>query len=294
MPNHVTNILKITGDEELVKRIRDEISDVDEDGHTCFIDFNKIIPMPDELRIESSTLVDNGIAIIEYRKGNRSAILDMLTWHWVREEGITDPDVLVERLIEKGSANLELGQRALDNIEKYGHKDWYSWAIDAWDTKWNAYSQEDLGEDGISFQTAWSNPLVVMAALSLKYPDAEFNVRYADEDLGQNVGEYTLRGGNIVYEDFPEAGSEEALLMAIDITGYEDIISDQCFDIDPDYSVDDLEDYDKKWIRIAYSKGVLDNYPKCVLDYLIELALEDENYEFAQKVKETTSWYEIE
>ena len=292
MPNHVTNILKISGDEELVKRIRDEISDVDEDGDTRFIDFNKIIPMPESLRITSGSSTDQGIAILRYRAGDPKDILDMLTWTWVRNEGITDPDVLVERLLK--NANLEEAQIALDNLEKYGHKDWYSWAIDAWDTKWNAYSQEDLGEDGISFQTAWSNPLVVMAALSFKYPDAEFNVRYADEDLGQNVGEYTFRGGNIVYEDFPEGGSEEALLMAIDIIGYEDIISDQCFDIDPDYSVDDLEDYDKKWIRIAYRKGILDNYPKCVLDYLIELALEDENYEFAQKVKETTSWYEIE
>lgn len=292
MPNHVTNILKISGDEELVKRIRDEISDVDEDGDTRFIDFNKIIPMPESLRITSGSSTDQGIAILRYRAGDPKDILDMLTWTWVRNEGITDPDVLVERLLK--NANLEEAQIALDNLEKYGHKDWYSWAIDAWDTKWNAYSQEDLGEDGISFQTAWSNPLVVMAALSLKYPDAEFNVKYADEDLGQNVGEYTLRGGNIVYEDFPEGGSEEALIMAIDITGYEDIIADQCFDIDPDYSVDDLEDYDKKWIRIAYRKGILDNYPKCVLDYLIDLALEDENYEFAQKVKETTSWYEIE
>jgi len=292
MPNHVTNILKISGDDELVKRIRDEISDVDEDGHTRFIDFNRIIPMPESLRITSGSYTDQGIAILRYRAGDPKDILDMLTWTWVRNEGITDPDVLVERLLK--NANLEEAQIALDNLEKYGHKDWYSWAIDFWDTKWNAYSQEDLGEDGISFQTAWSNPLVVMSALSLKYPDAEFNVRYADEDLGQNVGEYTLRGGNIVYEDFPEGGSEEALVMAIDIIGYEDIISDQCFDIDPDYSVDDLEDYDKKWIRIAYRKGILDNYPKCVLDYLIELALEDENYEFAQKVKETTSWYEIE
>ena len=295
MPNHVTNILKISGDEELVKRILVEIEGPydEEEDRRSFIDFNKILPMPDSLNITSGSTTDSGIAVLRYRAGDKSKILEMLTWHWVKEEGITDPDALVERLIEKGSANLVEAQAALDNVEKYGVADWYGWANKYWGTKWNAYSQEKF-ENEISFQTAWSTPYPLMVALSLKYPDAEFNVRYADEDLGHNVGEYTLQNGQIIDENDPEGGSEEALLMAIDIIGYEDYISDRCFEIDPEYSVDDLEDYDKKWISIAYRKEILDDYPKCVLDYLIVLALEDENYEFAQKVKETTSWYEIE
>lgn len=228
MPNHITNILKINGDEELVEKIKSEIiGDVDYSNPDKYveempIDFNKIIPMPD------------------------------------------------------------------------GNTDWYSWCIDKWGTKWNAYSQEVGLEGEIIFQTAWSNPYPIIEALSNKYPDAEFNLRYADEDFGQNVGEYSMKDGEVTYEDIPEEGSEEALVLAVEITGWEDYISDRCLEIDPEYSVEDLDDYDKKWISIAYKKDVLDNYPKCVLDYMLELAVEDENYEFAQKIKDTTSWYEPE
>ena len=293
MPNHVTNILTISGDDELVKRIRYEIQGDDEED-ARLIDFNKIIPRPESLNITSGTQTDNGIAVLQYMAGNKERIIEMLGWHWVKEAGITDPDELVKNLIENDRVNFDDAKQALENLANYGHKDWYSWAIDKWGTKWNAYSQE-LNEDGaIKFQTAWSNPYEIIRALSEKYPEARFHIKFADEDLGHNVGEYTMADGLIIFEYIPDEGSEEALLMAIEICGYDDYISDRCFEIDPDYSVDDLEEYDMKWLNIAYSKGILDSYPKCALDYLLNLAVNDENYEFAQKIKETDSWSEVE
>ena len=294
MPNHVTNILKINGDDELVEKIKSEICGDDEDGDSIPIDFEKIVPKPESLDITSGGNTDNGLAVLQYVAGNEKKIIEMLNWPWVKNEGITDPDELVKHLISTKKANLEEAAIALVNIEKYGHKDWYSWCNDKWGTKWNAYSQEVGLEGEIIFQTAWSNPYPIIEALSSKYPDAEFNLRYADEDFGQNVGEYSMKDGEVTYEDIPEEGSEEALILAVEITGWEDYISDRCFEIDPEYSVDDLEEYDKKWISIAYKKDVLGDYPKCVLDYMLNLALDDENYEFAQRVKNTTSWYEPE
>lgn len=66
MPNHVTNILTITGPEELVARIKSEISGVFDDGDPMYIDFNKIVPRPDTLNITSGTTTSNGIAILKY------------------------------------------------------------------------------------------------------------------------------------------------------------------------------------------------------------------------------------
>jgi hypothetical protein len=292
MPNHVTNILIISGDDELIKRIREGIRG-DDDEDVRLIDFNRIIPCPESLNITSGSLVDNGLAVLQHLEGNSKEINKMLSWVWVREKGIDNAEDLVKYMLENKTADIESAKIALENIENYGHKDWYSWAIDKWGTKWNAYTQKMNDDGSITFQTAWSNPYPVIQALSEKYPDARFHLKFADEDLGHNVGEYTMVDGLIIDEYIPDDGSEEALLMAIEICEYDDYISDRCFEIDPDYSVDDLEGYDMKWLNIAYNKGILDRYPKCALDYLLQLSIDDENYEFAQKIKETTSWHEV-
>jgi hypothetical protein len=58
---------------------------------------------------------------------------------------------------------------------------WYSWNVNNWGTKWNAYSQELLEQDNytlkIQFDTAWSPPEPVIARLrdmlEEKYPRGE-------------------------------------------------------------------------------------------------------------------------
>lgn len=52
------------------------------------------------------------------------------------------------------------------NVEKYGHRDWYSWCISNWGTKWDTESYDSPTIDGtdgeftvsVSFDTAWSPP----------------------------------------------------------------------------------------------------------------------------------------
>ncbi len=89
---------------------------------------------------------------------------------------------------------------------------WYSWNIENWGTKWNAYDSE-VTEGRVKFETAWSHPWPVMQALSLKHPDVEFEVKYADEDLGSNLGHYRMKNGEQTGEAF-EPQSPEALEFA--------------------------------------------------------------------------------
>ena len=42
---------------------------------------------------------------------------------------------------------------------------WYDWCCENWRTKWNSYDG-NVTEDGIGFNTAWSQPIHVIAALS--------------------------------------------------------------------------------------------------------------------------------
>ena len=284
MPNHITNILRIEASEELTAQIKSDIKSVDEEGETRHIDFNKILPMPESLNITSGSTTSNGIAILQYRAGDDTAIRGIMGYAWGKE--FDTPEDLIEHMIVKGSANLEEAQKALDNERLYGCRDWYGWSTSNWGTKWNAYSTNDTDVDEVSFETAWSNPYPVIIALSAKYPEAVFHMRFADEDFGHNVGEYSLQNGDVVDENIPEGGSEEALELAADITGYEDYITERLYDIESE-SVDELEEWEKKYISIAYGKENLQEYPKVVLDYMLELSIADENYEFAERIKNT-------
>lgn len=84
---------------------------------------------------------------------------------------------------------------------------------DLWGTKWNAYSQE-IDTEFLKFETAWSHPLNVIVVLSLAFPEETIEVKYADEDLGHNLGHYSILNGEITAHHEFESGSVEALDFA--------------------------------------------------------------------------------
>lgn len=75
---------------------------------------------------------------------------------------------------------------------------WYQWRTEHWGTKWNAYDSSVDAMPGdlarVRFDTAWSHPAPVLRALAERHPDEVILVRYADEDLGNNLGAYALNG----------------------------------------------------------------------------------------------------
>lgn len=79
---------------------------------------------------------------------------------------------------------------------------WYEWQTANWDTKWGAYDFDPDGkyEKEFSFQTAWSQPAPVIEQLSKMFPDVEFDVKYADEDIGNNLGHYKIKNGEKTWE----------------------------------------------------------------------------------------------
>jgi len=265
MPNHVTNLLTISGSEELVAKIRSEISSTHDDGSPRPIDFNKIANLPKELK--NTTSPSRIISQEEYDTQEARIAAGDLT--------DAEKSFGISRGITK--------EMSKEFIEKYGTDNWYNWQVNAWGTKWNAYEQDDKENGVIKFQTAWSTPVNIIRLLSLKYPEAEFNVRFADEDFGHNVGEYTFKNGEEVYEDVPEGGSIEAYMMAADVQNDWDYIVARIEEIDE-------EEFKEKWakmyVRVAYERALFGDYQKFVWDYLQAIAVEEENYELAQKIKE--------
>ena len=66
MPNHMTNRLEINADRETVQKVMNFLKGkTDDDNTPCYIDFNNIIPMPEELLIEKSSSGDLGMKYLE-------------------------------------------------------------------------------------------------------------------------------------------------------------------------------------------------------------------------------------
>jgi hypothetical protein len=273
MPNWIRNNVTFSGNEEVIARMMNEIKGEREEQ---FIDFNKILPIPKELKgTQSPTRI---ISQEEYDKQEERIAKDELTEgerNWGISRGITQ-------------------EMHDDFIKRFGYADWYGWQINNWGTKWNASDCIEFG-DGIEFNTAWSNPFSLLLALSKKYPEVRFDIRYSDEDFGYNVGEYTLQNGEELECNIPKGGTYEAYVMAMDIQ-YGGV--DEYFDCNEEifnelWSEDDeeveLSNYVSQMIDIAYDHDCYPTedceYHELVLERFKEKAKADEKYELVAVIQ---------
>lgn len=270
MPNWVTNNVRIIADETLLAKIREEVKGTPySNGEDRDFDFNTIAPIPKELEGTRSPM--NVISQKEYDEQERKIANDDFT-EKEREWGISR--CLTQELID-------------EYTKRFGYCDWYSWQVNNWGTKWNAsdvYWADD--NEYVSFNTAWSTPFNLLVKLSEKYPEATFEVEYADEDFGHNVGTYTLKGGVEIDEYVPEGGSREALELAMKIQ-YGDIC-DYDFDyVFEDLYDDEITDYIKNMIDIAYDNNEepTESWHELVLERYKEKALADENFELVVEIQ---------
>lgn len=115
------------------------------------------------------------------------------------------------------------------NIAEYGYKDWYSWSIDNWGTKWDFGSDskevevdvvhEAIGNDllptiDIRFDTAWSPPL--KAYQKLESLGFHIHAMY-DEESTAFCGEYiTGIGENTIEMKFDSEWAQNNVPKHID------------------------------------------------------------------------------
>lgn len=222
MPNHVTNQLTFGYGEQSKAEFHKMLEFVKaEDGVYGSIDFNKLLTIPSSLSIEAGSRGNKGLEIVKafLHEGvnvSPDTFCDPPHNEWVaalcdqyRDAVRRDPEMLT------------LGWQYYRNLRDHGAATWYEWSIRNWGTKWNAYdcTPLDRNADTMEFYTAWSGVPDLVKLLSERYPSAELTYRWADEDLGMNVGEITLQGGEIIDQDIPIDGSREAYEMAAEIRG---------------------------------------------------------------------------
>lgn len=245
MPNWITNILEIRAEGTRLHEILNKIKH--DEGELGSLDFNKIIPMPKGLDLTEGSITDesieaylsrlisdmqNAAVLADTDRKTISEYCHAASRVFGRSFFQTKPNIhLSEKDItaraEKHDMSVDefltLGKKYLDNQITHGAPTWYHWCIENWGTKWNlgANDCELVNNQTLSFLTAWSCPHPVIEALSNKFPEVEFGIQWADEDLGNNVGIATYKDGDIIDEYVPEPYSKEAYELAFEIESAE-------------------------------------------------------------------------
>ena len=237
MPNNITNQITFGSDSTALAAFQRMLHDMRMDGQPLgSIDFNKLLPMPKELDMEAGTRTDRGLKLVqEYHQA--------LTGLERQKPGLTPAEYALalrkcEGLYRKqrmaDPVTWALGEQAYSNVQRFGSPTWYEWCSRNWGTKWNAYGFPPLEKDSdtMEFFTAWNSVPQIITLLSRKYPEQTITYRWADEDIGRNVGEMTLKGGEVIDINVPEGGSREAYEMAAEIMGADLSDYDLCLTAD--------------------------------------------------------------
>lgn len=192
MPNWVKHTVQIRGEAAALQAFKEAVR-VEPQGEERGSDFSfgRVIPMPPELNIESSSDGDMGMAALT---GEGASSF----YHYARDAQVSTPEQLLEYLKANRPLALKIGQRYIDNLAKHGVKTWYDWCVKAWGTKWDAcdvnMTDKEDGSIELYFETAWSFPEPVMHKLAQLFPELEFDGT-VDEEGGWFYGEFKLADG---------------------------------------------------------------------------------------------------
>ena len=211
MPNYVYNTVNIDGGFDGLDLFTDE-----------HFDFNKIIPMPDELNIERGSINSVGMYFLwkktkdNIKKGidttknaillnNIEEVFEKTHSYMGNIKDIESRTTWYDTEEKKENA-LKNGENYVNNYMKYGHSTWYEWRINNWNTKWNAM-ETHITDEAVYFTTAWSPPVNVIKKLSEMVQGRYVYLNYEGEidpygDLKFFNGE--LVEENYYMEDYPE------------------------------------------------------------------------------------------
>lgn len=204
MPNHVRNVIKMQGITEL------PLFRTYDDGSKGF-DFNKMIPMPESLNIDSGSMINYcaiyyltdrcTVPVSRVSAEKKAVITKMISNNMFGSEEWIQRifNKVMERAFDETESRRKKmyddGKTYVENLQNYGYSTWYDWCIENWGTKWNSYDNEAEGKDCIKFSTAWSDPEPIIRKLAEMYPEMKIEHWWADEDTGNNTGYRIFESG---------------------------------------------------------------------------------------------------
>ena len=215
MPNWIKNQIMFKG--KGASKIISNLLSVNEDGEIMF-DFNKILPMPKELKGEHSSMVSTAMKYIVFKEPERLGVSNEefekiynsdygktnLTNLWKEDEEY------LNRLWSKEEYDkeetLEKAKQQLLNILHYGSPNWYYWCKEHWNTKWNScetrFVKANENECEVYFETAWNMPLPIIVELVRQNKKMEISGQYSSEDIGSYCGMFYTDKNRIIFAFF--------------------------------------------------------------------------------------------
>lgn len=175
MANWTHNIVTITGEKKVLEEIKALMICTEKDGTLDEFCFEKLIPMPEELRLVSGGSEEKLIALAKTKKGTKK-----------REKVLKDLHLPFDYLppfdndfyyncpsrIETEEEAEALGRRYIENINKYGVSNWYDWQAKNWGTKWGASdvcTEHTDKELNYEFDTPWSESTPIYEELTKRF-----------------------------------------------------------------------------------------------------------------------------
>ncbi len=202
MPNWAYNNVKISGNERDLQKIITQLETNDNK-----FDFNKVIPMPEELNIEGGPECNMMVyyckhSDIELSMSDLTSIFKYENFESV-DEAIDKHTAApwLDDTEEHKAKTMELGKKAYENYMTYGYTSWYNWCVNRWGTKWNAIeSNIHIAENGsivYNFDTAWNEPFPVFLELSKQNPNVLIEA-YTTYESGDEPTGYAFRNGQVI------------------------------------------------------------------------------------------------
>lgn len=242
MPNWAYNTLTIKHkDAKVLEKIAEELKGETEGQ---YLDFNKVIPMPETLDVAAPLRRDDLMFYILTLAKNRAEILELpheilMFVYPILDEHKTDESLRelfqaymqdYTKLVIAGTADekdewgiikgisLLQGYRYFMNLSRYGINSWYDWCCSMWNTKWNANCGRGMMRTNDTliyrFNTAWDAPWPIAAAISALYKNTivTLETTYEDPD-GMNSVSY--------YEGKPTLAAKYSQVYRYNKTDYE-------------------------------------------------------------------------
>lgn len=240
MPNWVINRIVLHG-ENAEQALKNHFTR-GEDGELN-LDFNTIEKMPKELQIEKGSRSIDGLRLAIAKRSPFESEIGISDEKLSPEKFIAflyktighnltaspekylikDDDIRELRKQYKNDFDevLELGEKCLGNLQKYGCTDWYDWACEHWGSKWNA-CETQVVDDCVYFNTAWSPAIPAIEKLAKMHPELTIEHSFSEEQASLLCGRVKYERGQCVEKTLYPEFSKKAYELYFDLWGGEE------------------------------------------------------------------------
>ena len=164
-----------------------------------------------------------------------------------------------------------------------------SWELINWDKDNVPFDFKLVTNSSIKFKTHGDSPYDTLLMLSEYNPNVYITVYYTEEDFGVSAGIYKFIEGEEIDYYSPKSCTKEATELSLSIIDDDSYLFTYINDLEEEELQDGINGSDEVIntliVHIYKNKILTDLYPIELQEYLLNLAIEEEDYEYAAELK---------